>query len=150
MSRYGPEVSSRLLTQNNIIKAPLICHVLIIEDELLVALDLQLLLADAGATSFAFAATQEEAILEACACRPLVMTSDVRLAEGNGPATVSAIRDALGKIPVLFISGNPADCTPMEAGDPVFSKPFDRAGIVAAFRKILSDPDIEIIGHSGR
>lgn len=118
-------------------KAPLICHVLIIEDELLVAMDLQFLLADEGATSFAFAATQEEAISEACICRPLMMTSDVRLAKGTGPAAVSAIRNRLGSIPVLFISGNPAECMPTEAGDAVFSKPFDREAIAAAFRKIL-------------
>lgn len=110
-------------------------------------MDLQILLAEEGATSFAFAATQEEAISEACTCRPLVMTSDVRLAEGTGPAAVSAIRDRIGPIPVLFISANPAECTPVELGDTVFNKPFDRTAIAAAFRRILGDHDTEVATH---
>src|SRR4051812_25091515 len=113
------------------------CHVLIIEDEMLVAMDLQSVLSEEGATSFAFAATEAEAIEEACARPPMVMTSDVRLLTGTGPAAVGTIRARLGMIPVLFVSGTPADCTPMEPGDALFSKPFDRAGVATAFRQIL-------------
>ncbi len=38
------------------------CHVLIIEDEALIALDLQEMLSSAGATTFSFAETQGDAI----------------------------------------------------------------------------------------
>lgn len=115
------------------------CHVLIIEDEVFVAMDLQSLLIEEGATSFAFAATEGEAIEQACARPPLVMTSDVRLSIGTGPAAVRVIRDRLGNIPVLFVSGTPDDCPAIDPGDSIFSKPFDRAGIAQAFRKILHD-----------
>lgn len=113
------------------------CHVLIIEDETLVAMDIQSVLTEEGATSFAFASTQAEAIEQACARRPLMMTSDVRLSSGTGPAAVRMIRERLGTIPVLFLSSTPSDCTPIEPGDAVFGKPFDRAGIAREFRRIL-------------
>jgi PleD family two-component response regulator len=41
------------------------CHVLIIEDEPLIALDLEMMLAGAGAMSFDFAVTQAEAVAAA-------------------------------------------------------------------------------------
>jgi CheY-like chemotaxis protein len=41
------------------------CHVLIIEDEALVALHLETILADYGATSFSFAETEAEAVRQA-------------------------------------------------------------------------------------
>jgi CheY-like chemotaxis protein len=115
------------------------CHVLIIEDEALVAMDLQNVLSEAGATSFAFASSETEAVEQACARLPHVMTSDVQLLSGTGPAAVAIIRNRLGMIPVLFVSGNPADCGRQGPRDTVFSKPFDRVDLTSAFRKILSD-----------
>lgn len=138
LRRTGPSVARRRLKEINANKARDICHVLIIEDESLIAMDIQSVLSDAGATSFAFAATEAEAIEQARACCPLIITSDVRLTSGTGPAAVRVIRDSLGMIPVLFISGTPNDCNPREPGDAVFGKPFDHAAIAAAFSKILS------------
>jgi two-component system, response regulator PdtaR len=129
-------------------KARVICHVLIIEDETLVAMDLQSVLSAAGATSFAFAASEEEAIDQAFACCPLIITSDVRLVTGTGPAAVQVIRERLGMIPVLFISGTPNDCNPREPGDAVFGKPFDRKAIAAAFRTLLSSCRPSIVAPS--
>ena len=100
------------------------------------ALDIQGSLLEAGATSFAFASTEGEAIDEAFRRRPLVMTSDVRLLTGTGPVAVKVIRDRLGMIPVLFISSTPSDCSPRIPGDLVFGKPFDRVEIARAFRAI--------------
>jgi CheY-like chemotaxis protein len=135
----GPEARAPSLDRINTNKARNICHVLIIEDEALVAMDIQSVLIEAGATSFAFASTEAEAVEQACGCRPLVMTSDVRLTIGTGPAAVRVIRDRLGMIPCLFVSGTPADCHPREPADAVFSKPFDRAGLAMAFGEILRE-----------
>ncbi len=101
------------------------------------ALDIQSVLREAGATSFAFAATQDDAVAQARTRRPHIITSDVRLLTGTGPSAVQIIRRLFGMIPVLFISGTPDDCIPREPGDPVFAKPFDHAAIASAFRKIL-------------
>lgn len=102
-------------------------------------MDIEGILREAGATSFEFAATEADAIQQAQACCPAIITSDVRLMAGTGPAAIQIIRDRLGMIPVLFISGTPEDCIPREPCDMVFAKPFDHAAVGAAFRKILSE-----------
>ena len=106
------------------------CHVLIIEDEPFVAFDIEAVLALAGATSFSFAQSQSEAVAMALAHPPAFITSDVRLSEGTGPLAVRDIHDALGAIPVIFITGTPGACYPRDLTEPVFTKPFDRGAIV--------------------
>jgi CheY-like chemotaxis protein len=59
-----------------------ICHVLVIEEEPFLAMDIQSLLALEGATSFDFADTHLDAVAAALACRPAIITSDVQLFEG--------------------------------------------------------------------
>lgn len=111
------------------------CHVLIIEDEALIALDLESLLEREGATSFSFAVSEIEAVAAAYEHRPDIITSDVTLLEGTGPAAVAAIRSAMGSIPVVYISGTAPDCC---EGDPltrIMGKPLDRPAVAAAFRQ---------------
>lgn len=115
------------------------CHVLIIEDEPLMAMDLEALLEREGATSFSFAASQDEAVREALARKPDLITSDVTLTEGTGPRAVSIILDAIGPVPVIFITGTPDACEPREAGYLILTKPFDRAAIAQAFHDLVPD-----------
>ena len=110
------------------------CHVLIIEDEPLVALDLEWLLGSVGATSFAFAQSESEVVSMAIAQPPSFITSDVTLAEGTGPRAVYAIHEALGAIPVLYITGTPSACHPNVPVQPVLTKPFDRSAVMRAFQ----------------
>jgi CheY-like chemotaxis protein len=97
-----------------------VCHVLIIEDEPLLSLLIRDLLEDVGATSFAFAATQEDAIAAASEEPPEFITSDVRLLSGSGPQAVAAILEHLGPIPVVFITATPGDCDPTPVGARIF------------------------------
>jgi CheY-like chemotaxis protein len=99
------------------------CHVLIIEDEALIALDLKDMLASAGATSFAFAETEQEAVEAARTHRPDVITSDVVLREGTGPLAVQAILEECGPLPVIFITGTPEACSPCTDSAQVLAKP---------------------------
>ena len=112
------------------------CHVLIIEDEPLIAMDLQLLLEGHGATSFAFAAAETEAIIAAHEHRPDLITSDVTLIEGTGPKAVEIIRRDLGPVPVIFITAMPHLCMSCSAPARVLAKPLDRPAIGAAFREL--------------
>ena len=112
------------------------CHVLIIEDEPIIALSIQMMLEDEGATSFVIAATQAEAVEAALTLRPAVITSDVQLREGTGPAAVSEIRERLGEIPVVFISGTPEQCSPCDAPDIVLTKPLREDALRLAFRAL--------------
>ena len=110
------------------------CHVLIIEDEPLIALDIEDFLQKFGALTFAFADSQSSAIVEARKTRPDFILSDVSLIEGTGPLAVQAIRLERGPIPVIFVTATPEACTPCAPPGKVFRKPMDRPAIGAAFR----------------
>ena len=112
------------------------CHVLIIEDEALIALDLQQMLSTAGATTFAFAETEFEALAAARLHRPDVIMSDVMLREGTGPNADQAIQGEMGPLPVIFITATPEACTPRDALAIVLGKPVVDATVRHAFRTV--------------
>jgi CheY-like chemotaxis protein len=87
-----------------------VCHVLIIEDEELIALDIEDILARQGATSFDLVDTEQGAVAAALAHRPDIITVDVILRTGFGPSAVDAITESLGPIPVIFITSTPGAC----------------------------------------
>ncbi len=109
------------------------CHVLIIEDDFLLALDLEGMLEAQGASSFSLAATEEEAVTAARSRRPDFISADGRLKQGTGPGAVATIRRELGPIPAIFVTGTPAECPTGEL-QTVIEKPFDPASIASAFR----------------
>ena len=114
------------------------CHVLVIEDEPMIAMLLQDILEEAGATSFAFAATEQDAIDLALEHTPAVIASDVHLLEGTGPHAVRQIQAVLGEIPVIFITATPADCEPCAPPGIVLTKPIDLRQVTTAFRQVTS------------
>ena len=116
------------------------CHVLIIEDEPMIAMLIQGALEDAGATSFSIAATQNEAIELALQQRPSVITADYQLVEGTGQDAVGQILGRLGTIPVMFLTGNP-DALDQPESVPVLTKPASIYQIQAAFERLAS-PDV--------
>ena len=112
-----------------------VCHVLIIEDEILVALDLQAILKNHGASSFAFAANENDAVKEARLHPPAFISSDVHLEQGTGHNAVCRIHEELGFIPTMYVTGTPGDC---EGCPPehVLTKPLVESRIVALFREL--------------
>ena len=112
------------------------CHILIIEDDALLALDIEALLSLHGATSFDFASTETEAIDSATQRRPNFITADVRLREGTGPSAVARIIDGLGPIPTIFITGTPDECWPCEPPHRVLEKPMDDLRLACAFKEM--------------
>jgi two-component system, response regulator PdtaR len=113
-----------------------VCHVLIIEDDYLVALHLQTLLEDNGATSVDIADTERKAIKAAAANPPSVITADVSLVSGSGPAAVQAIHEEHGVIPVIFVTGRPETCLPCGPQARVLGKPVDEVALARAFREL--------------
>ena len=113
------------------------CHVLIIEDDPLVALHLQILLEEHGATSVAVAETEAEAIQAASANPPAVITSDVSLRQGSGPVAVQAIHERHGAIPVIFITAMPEACPSCGPHERLFGKPIDETAVAQAFRELI-------------
>jgi CheY-like chemotaxis protein len=117
-----------------------VCHVLIIEDEPLVAMNIEMMLSEIGATSFSFAVTEDEAVTAARDHPPHLITSDVRLGQGHGPAAVRRIQHELGPMPVIFITASPDDC---DADDPlatVLVKPVSSEAVTAAFHRLVPLP----------
>lgn len=112
------------------------CHVLIIEDEPLLALLVRDVLEEVGATSFSFADTQERAVAAALTSPPALITSDVKLRDGTGPLAVNTIHDKLGPIPVIFITASPAECQPCNPPGRVLCKPLNLAALADAFREM--------------
>lgn len=113
------------------------CHVLIIEDEPLIAMQVRDVLEGEGATSFAFADTQDGAIAAAISHPPDLITSDVKLNSGTGPIAVGAIHEQLGDVPVVFITATPSECAPCAPPGQVLCKPIDETELAEVFHELV-------------
>ncbi|MBO9575310.1 MAG: response regulator [Sphingobium sp.] len=118
-------------------------HVLIIEDDALIAMNLQMFLENLGADSTALAASQAQAVREALDHRPDLIASDVKLTEGTGPEAVKAIRSQLGDIPVIYITGNPEIALDADPSAPVIDKPIRWLELVKATQDFGLPPTTE-------
>lgn len=98
-------------------------HVLIIEDEPLVAMSIECFLEELGADTIDIAETEDEALAAASHHRPDLMTADFSLREGTGPAAVTRIREQLGDVPTIFITGQPERCATEMEGAEILAKP---------------------------
>ncbi|MBY0612212.1 MAG: response regulator [Beijerinckiaceae bacterium] len=111
-------------------------RVLVVEDEMIIALDLESLVIDSGHEVCGLATTGDEAIALAKAERPDVVLSDISLARGT--SGMIAAREITSKldIGVIFISAAIASISPadLEAVRPIalISKPIDPARVRAA------------------
>jgi CheY-like chemotaxis protein len=81
-------------------------HALIIEDEILIAFEVEALLAEQGFTSFDIADSPQDALAMAIARPPDLITADYRIIGGTGVEAVEAIHKQLGAIPVVYVTGN--------------------------------------------
>lgn len=115
-------------------------HVLIIEDEALIAMSIEDTLRGCGCSSFDFAANAADAVAAAKRHCPDLITADIRLAPGCGIDAVSAI--CRGKwIPVIFITGTAAELEIRRPGSVIVHKPFDEAEIRSAFWLAMGQVD---------
>jgi CheY-like chemotaxis protein len=80
-------------------------RVLIVEDESLVAMNMELTLAEAGFRVVAVVDTEKDAIEAAQRLKPDIVLMDIALREGDGIAAAAEIVRML-KLPVIFVTGN--------------------------------------------
>jgi CheY-like chemotaxis protein len=106
-------------------------HVLIIEDEPVIALELETLLGDLGFRSFDIADCPDDAVACARAQRPDLITADYRILAGTGVEAVDRIRAALGEVPVVYVTGNP-EMLPEQEGVSVVDKPISMRALTDA------------------
>ena len=109
------------------LRAGAAARVLIIEDEPIIALDIQDLVERCGHSVVGIAATETEAVEIARAQRPSLVLADINLgAGGDGATAVSRIlRDVTA--PVIFVTAFPERLLTGDAVEPAFviTKPFD-------------------------
>ena len=119
--------------------AELAADVLIIEDEVLIALDLEALVAGLGHRVIGVARTHAEAIKLAQAKRPGLILADIQLADGS--SGLDAVNELLRSFdaPVIFITAYPERFLTGERPEPSFliSKPFQPAMVSAIASQAL-------------
>ena len=114
-------------------------EVLIIEDEPMIAMDLEALVRDLGHDVTAIAVTRDDAVAEAMRHRPGLVLADIQLADDS--SGIDAVRDILAEfsVPVIFITAFPERLLTGERPEPAFliTKPFQRATVKAAIAQAL-------------
>jgi CheY-like chemotaxis protein len=106
-------------------------HALIIEDEILIAYEIQDVLERLGFESFDLAASPAEAVACATAQRPSLITADMRIVGGTGLEAVRAIFRAIGEVPVVYVTAN-ADMLRGEAVGAIVEKPIANPALAQA------------------
>jgi CheY-like chemotaxis protein len=110
-------------------------HALIIEDEIVIALEVENLLADLGFQSFDWADSPDRALACAKSHKPDLITADVRIVNGTGIEAVQAIEAELGPVPVVYVTGN-IDMLRDQESPAVVEKPIAPAALAAACRQV--------------
>ena len=113
--------------------------VLIIEDEPIIAMDLETIVRDLGHNVTGVAVTRDEAVAQARAHRPGLVLADIQLADDS--SGIDAVKDILAdlSVPVIFITAFPERLLTGERPEPTFliTKPFQRSTVKAAISQAL-------------
>ena len=133
------EVESLIAEAQSEIDAELATEVLIIEDEPVIAADIEALVRDLGHRVLDIAATRGEAREAVARHAPGLVLADIQLADGS--SGVDAVKDILGRfdVPVIFITAFPERLLTGERPEPTFliTKPFQPETVKAAIGQAL-------------
>lgn len=113
--------------------------VLIIEDEPIIAMDIESIVTDLGHEVTSIAVTRDEAVAAAEKEKPGLILADIQLADDS--SGIDAVKDILEKfaVPVIFITAFPERLLTGERPEPTFliTKPFQRSTVKAAIAQAL-------------
>jgi CheY-like chemotaxis protein len=134
------EAVERLIGQAQAeIDAELATDVLIIEDEPVIAADIEALVRELGHQVIDVAATRREAVEAVARKAPGLVLADIQLADGS--SGVDAVKDILARhsAPVIFITAFPERLLTGERPEPTFliTKPFQPETVKAAIGQAL-------------
>lgn len=119
--------------------ADMATDILIIEDEPLIAMDLESLVEGLGHNVLGVARTRTEAVRLAAEHRPGLILADIQLADGS--SGLDAVNDLLKtfEVPVIFITAYPERFLTGERPEPAFliAKPFQPANVSAVISQAL-------------
>lgn len=121
------------------IEAQTAARILIIEDEPIIAMDIESIVTGLGHHSVGIADTRQQAVEMATSERPDLILSDIQLADGS--SGVDAAQDILAefKVPIIFITAFPERLLTGQRPEPTFliTKPFKRSQVQAAVSQAL-------------
>jgi CheY-like chemotaxis protein len=128
VNEFGRELAAQIATD-----------VLIIEDEMVIALDLEQLVENLGHRTLGIARTRAEAIELARGRRPGLILADMQLADGS--SGLEAVNDLLHsfEVPVIFISAHPERFLTGVRPAPacLISKPYQQSTVSAIVSQAL-------------
>jgi DNA-directed RNA polymerase specialized sigma24 family protein len=133
------EIESLIAEAQAEIDAELATQVLIIEDEPVIAADIEALVRELGHDVLDVAATRREAVDAVARVTPGLVLADIQLADGS--SGIDAVKDILGQfdVPVIFITAFPERLLTGERPEPTFliTKPFQPETVKAAIGQAL-------------
>jgi CheY-like chemotaxis protein len=113
--------------------------VLIIEDEPIIAMDIEMIVRDLGHNVTGVAVTRTEAVAQARQSPPTLVLADIQLADDS--SGIDAVKDILAEfsVPVIFITAFPERLLTGTRPEPTFliTKPFQRSTVKAAISQAL-------------
>jgi DNA-directed RNA polymerase specialized sigma24 family protein len=134
-----PEVETLIAEAQAEIDAELATDVLIIEDEPVIAADIEALVTELGHRVTDIAATRNEAVDAVARQTPGLVLADIQLADGS--SGIDAVKDILQRmdVPVIFITAFPERLLTGERPEPTFliTKPFQPETVKAAIGQAL-------------
>jgi CheY-like chemotaxis protein/DNA-directed RNA polymerase specialized sigma24 family protein len=114
-------------------------RILIIEDEPIIAMDIEMIVRDLGHDVVAVATTHSEAVAEAQKHQPGLVLADIQLADNS--SGIEAVQEILGSmsVPVIFITAFPERLLTGDRPEPAFllTKPYQPATLRAAISQVL-------------
>jgi CheY-like chemotaxis protein len=114
-------------------------RVLIIEDEPIIAMDIETIVRDLGHNVTGVAVTRDEAVAQARQNPPGLVLADIQLADDS--SGIDAVKDILAEfsVPVIFITAFPERLLTGTRPEPTFliTKPFQRSTVKAAIAQAL-------------
>ena len=133
------EVESLIAEAQAEIESELATDVLIIEDEPVIAADIEALVRELGHRVLDMASTRTEAVAAVAQKAPGLVLADIQLADGS--SGVDAVKDILQRfdVPVIFITAFPERLLTGERPEPTFliTKPFQPETVKAAIGQAL-------------
>ena len=122
--------------------------VMIIEDEAIIAMDIQAIVAEMGHAITGIARTRTEAVALAASNRPDLILADIHLADNS--SGIDAVNDILAQfedIPVIFITAFPERLLTGKSAEPAFliTKPFSEDQVTSAVSQAMFFASIETL-----
>lgn len=146
------ELHALLALARREVSSQLVTDVLIIEDEVFIARDLENIVERLGHSVVGKVRTREAAREVLRSRKPGLILADIQLADGS--SGIDAVNDALrlqGDLPVIFITAYPEQLLTGERPEPTFliAKPFQVKEVQAAISQVLYFESLSTSGPAG-